>query len=124
MPEKLTERTPLKELLEKITPDWEIGWRRRGLTGPNMAAFCVYDFKRNNVEVLSGRGGANGDILVAVVPMSENPANLELILKAPALARSHEAMRKLLIESQEFIGGDWRERRDAVLAEAGKVSNG
>lgn len=36
---------------------------------------------------------------------------------APLLAAARELLA-LLIESQESIGGDWRERRDALIAKA------
>jgi hypothetical protein len=41
-------------------------------------------------------------------------ANARLIAAAPELL-------KLLVESQEYIGGDWRDRRDAAIA---KVTGG
>ena len=43
---------------------------------------------------------------------NEQQANAHLIAAAPRMAG-------LLLESREFIGGDWRERRDKVLKEVG-----
>jgi hypothetical protein len=45
----------------------------------------------------------------------ETEANARLMVAAPKMA-------ELLLESREFIGGDWRERRDEVLKEAGVLS--
>ena len=46
-------------------------------------------------------------------PVTQEPseANARLIAVAPDLLA-------LLVESQENIGGDWRERRDAAIAKA------
>lgn len=44
-------------------------------------------------------------------------ANRERIANAMLMAAAPELLA-LLIESQENIGGDWRERRDAAIAKA------
>lgn len=47
----------------------------------------------------------------APADVEESVANARLIAAAPELLA-------LLIDSQIFIGGDWRERRDAAIAKA------
>jgi hypothetical protein len=42
----------------------------------------------------------------------EDEANAKLMASAPEMA-------ELLMESRENIGGDWRDRRDAILKKAG-----
>lgn len=85
---------------------WFVNWAGRGKDG-----HFVYD----EVYVYAPSCGVD-DIAVAADiadPLTGEPSifNAQLIAAAPELLA-------LLIESQDSIGGDWRERRDAAIAKA------
>jgi hypothetical protein len=56
----------------------------------------------------------NKHICTTVSDTTEDEANAHLIIAAPELGA-------LLLESRESIGGDWHERRDAILKKAGLI---